>query len=85
MATTIHIPSDVLKRVDRRARALGMSRNRVILDAIEVTLGSKGTWPPELVRMLAEPLDERAAGELETSLAAVRARRRNRRRAQPNL
>jgi predicted transcriptional regulator len=81
MTTTIHVPVEILKRLDQRARALGTSRNRVILDAIEASLGSNGTWPPELARMLATPLDQGAARELEASLEVVRARRVNRKRA----
>jgi|HubBroStandDraft_4_1064222.scaffolds.fasta_scaffold1400352_1 predicted transcriptional regulator len=81
MATTIHVPGELLKRLDQRARALGTSRNRVILDAIEATLGSNGTWPPELARMLAMPPDAETSDGLETSLVVVRNRRINRKRA----
>lgn len=31
MPTTVHIPEALLKSVDRRARALGVSRNRLIV------------------------------------------------------
>jgi metal-responsive CopG/Arc/MetJ family transcriptional regulator len=81
MTTTIHVPGELLKRLDQRARALGTSRNRVILDAIEATLGSNAAWPPELARMLATPLDPETSGALQASLDVVRARRVNRRRA----
>jgi hypothetical protein len=81
VATTIHIPSDLLKRVDQRAKALGASRNRIIRDAIEASLGANGSWPAELVSMLTVPLDPRIADQLETSLETVRSRRRDRGRA----
>jgi predicted transcriptional regulator len=77
--TTIHIPDALLERVDRRARALHTSRNRFILDAIEASLGAKGSWPPELVQMLREPLDAGTAAELERTMKQVRARRTSRR------
>jgi hypothetical protein len=80
VTTTIHIPDALLELVDRRARVLGTSRNRVIVDAIAVSLGSNETWPPELVSMLSQPLDRRAADELEATLGAVQARRGNRKR-----
>lgn len=79
MATTIHISDELLSRLDQRARALGTSRNRVILEAIEASLGSNGTWPPELERMLSTPLDPQTADDLEASLEVVRSRRVNRR------
>ena len=79
--TTIHIPKPLLKRVDARAKALGVSRNRVITEALETTLGDRESWPPELVRMLEEPLGVEASQLLEKSLVAVRKRRTNRRRA----
>ncbi len=79
MTTTIHISDDLLERIDQRARALGTSRNRVIVDAIETSLGPTGTWPPELVRMLEAPVTRRSGDELEKSLAVVRSRRVNRR------
>jgi metal-responsive CopG/Arc/MetJ family transcriptional regulator len=33
--TTIHIPDPLLERVDARAKTLGISRNRLILEALE--------------------------------------------------
>ena len=38
MATTVHIPDQLLKSVDRRAKALGISRNRLVVRALEATL-----------------------------------------------
>jgi predicted transcriptional regulator len=81
VTTTIHVPDELLKRLDQRARALGTSRNRIILDAIEASLGLNETWPPELTRMLATPPDAETSDGLEASLDKVRARRINRKRA----
>lgn len=80
MTTTVHLPERLLERVDARAKALGVSRNRVIVDALERTLGSKHAWPPELVRMLEAPLDRTTVDVLEGTLSHMRARRRSRRR-----
>ncbi|MGH7437226.1 MAG: ribbon-helix-helix protein, CopG family [Polyangiaceae bacterium] len=78
MPTTVHIPAELLRRVDRRAKALGSSRNRWIVEAIDASLGSRGEWPPELVHMLSVPLGREAAAMLESSLARVMERRANR-------
>ena len=84
VTTTIHISGELLKRLDQRARALGISRNRVILEAIEASLGSNETWPPELKRMLATPIDSdefEKSHKFEKSPRSVRALRVYRRRA----
>ena len=80
MPTTVHIPDAILERLDARAAARGVSRNRVILEAVEAALGLRESWAPELVAMLAEPLDEATGKLLETSLAKVRRSRRSRRK-----
>jgi metal-responsive CopG/Arc/MetJ family transcriptional regulator len=81
MATTIHVPLRLLERADKRAKALGVSRNRLILDALEASLGTNEAWSPELVGMLARPLSPNTAKELARSLVAVRRLRVSRRRA----
>jgi predicted transcriptional regulator len=84
MPTTIHIPDPLLERVDTRAKALGISRNRLILEALEEKVGARDEWAPELVQMLAEPVSPAAGKELEGSLAVVR-RRRLSRKGPPKL
>ena len=79
MPTTIHIPDALLERVDTRAKTLGISRNRLILEALEEKLGARDEWAPELVQMLADPVASAAGNELEESLAVVRSRRSSRR------
>ena len=81
MATTVHIPTQLLARVDQRAKALGVSRNRLIVETLEASLHVKRGWPPELLRMLEKPLDEASARELDDTMAEVRRRRVNRRGA----
>jgi metal-responsive CopG/Arc/MetJ family transcriptional regulator len=76
--TTIHIPDALLERVDTRARTLGISRNRLILEALEEKIGARDEWAPELVRMLGDPVASAARKELEESLAVVRSRRSSR-------
>jgi hypothetical protein len=76
--TTIHIPAPLLERVDTRAKALGISRNRLIQEALEEKVGARDVWSPELVQMLANPISADAGKELEDSLAVVRSRRSSR-------
>jgi metal-responsive CopG/Arc/MetJ family transcriptional regulator len=38
MATTVHIPPDILRDLDRRAKKLKTSRNRLIVDAVKKLL-----------------------------------------------
>jgi metal-responsive CopG/Arc/MetJ family transcriptional regulator len=78
MATTIHIPDPLLERVDTRAKALGISRNRLIIEALEEKVGARDEWAPELVQMLGAPVSSTAGKELEESLAVVRSRRSSR-------
>jgi predicted transcriptional regulator len=78
MPTTVHIPDRLLRRIDARARALGVSRNRFLVRAVEKELDGPEQWPPELVRALTRrpaPGLTRAAAEL---LAAIRRGRRSR-------
>ena len=84
MATTIHIPDPLLERVDTRAKTLGISRNRLILEALEEKVGARDEWAPELVQMLGARVSATAGKELEGSLSVVR-RRRSSRRGPPKL
>ena len=81
MTTTVHIPEALLELVDERAKVLGKSRNRVIIEALEASLVTNLSWPPEFVRVLNTPLDRRTSDEFIASMAVVRSRRVTRRRA----
>lgn len=81
MPTTIHVPDQLLDRVDARAKALGMSRNRFITQALEKSLGEEEGWSPELVHLLTRhPVSEAAARELEATMANVARTRRSKRK-----
>jgi hypothetical protein len=47
---------------DTRAKTLGISRNRLILEALEEKVGARDEWAPELVHMLGKPISS-AAGK----------------------
>jgi predicted transcriptional regulator len=52
MPTTVHIPAALLKSVDRRAKALGVSRNRLIVRALEQAVSERPGWAPEFLERL---------------------------------
>ena len=52
MPTTVHIPAALLKSVDRRAKALGLSRNRLIIRALERAVSERSSWAPEFLDKL---------------------------------
>jgi len=75
MATTVHIPDPLLKSVDRRARALGISRNRLVVRALEQAINVRSGWAPEFLQRLRD-VDHETSTTVDELLAAVtRARR----------
>ena len=47
MPTSVHIPKPLLVAVDRRARALKISRNRLIVQALEREVTEGTSWTPD--------------------------------------
>lgn len=76
MATTVHIPAALLGDVDRRAQALGVSRNRIIVRALEREIRSPSGWSPEFFDRLRD-VDADTAGAIDHLIAAVRRGRRS--------
>ena len=58
MPTTVHIPPALLKSVDRRAKALGVSRNRLIVRALERAVTERDRWAPEFLDRLRDVDDD---------------------------
>ena len=50
--TTVHLPPRLLASAARRARALGISRNRLIIRALEREVGEAQTWSEEFLQAL---------------------------------
>lgn len=45
-STTVHIPDEMLQRIDAIARRRGTSRNRVVLASLEAEIArDSGEWP----------------------------------------
>lgn len=53
MPTSVHIPKPLLAKLDRRAKRLRVSRNRLIVQAIEKDLAASQEWPPGFFEELA--------------------------------
>jgi predicted transcriptional regulator len=75
MATTVHIPDPLLKSVDRRAKALGISRNRLVVRALEQAVSVRSGWAPEFLQQLRHVDRETSAAVDELLIAVTQARR----------
>jgi metal-responsive CopG/Arc/MetJ family transcriptional regulator len=71
MTTSIHIPKPLLEAVDRKARSLKMSRNRLILRALERELMPGSDWSPGFFEQLSA-VDSETAAAVDELLASVR-------------
>ena len=76
MATTVHIPPPLLKAVDRRAKALGISRNRLVVRALEQAISERSAWAPEFLQRL-RTVDRDTIDAADELLAAVKHARRS--------
>jgi metal-responsive CopG/Arc/MetJ family transcriptional regulator len=76
MPTSVHIPKPLLVAVDRKARALKISRNRLIVQALERDVKQGSDWSPDFFGRLAsvEPQVKEAAEEM---LKSIQDRRRS--------
>ena len=52
MATSVHLPGDLLQSLDERAKDLGISRNQYIVRALKKAVAEETTWSHEFLRML---------------------------------
>lgn len=77
MPTSVYIPDDLLALVDRKAKRLRISRNRLIVRALEREVDARG-WSPQFFDMLRE-VDAAAKADFRESMRHVRTRRRSKR------
>ena len=75
MPTTVHLPPKLILAVDRRARALGVSRNRVIVRALEREVDERAAWRPEFLDALRQVEPEVGAAVDDMATAIRRGRR----------
>jgi metal-responsive CopG/Arc/MetJ family transcriptional regulator len=76
MATSVHLPKSLLDAVDRRARALRISRNQLVVRALEHELQGGADWSPGFFERLSV-VDRDTAEDVEHLLQAVRKARRS--------
>jgi predicted transcriptional regulator len=76
MPTTVHIPDPLLKSVDRRAKALGISRNRLVVRALEQAVSVRADWSPEFLQRL-RTVDRETSTAVDELLTAVTKARRS--------
>lgn len=76
MATTIHIPKELLGALDRKARKLRISRNRLIVECLERALAREREWSEGFFEKLT-PLGRSEAAAVDEMLDAIRSRRKS--------
>ena len=76
--TSVHIPKPLLEAVDRKARSLRISRNRLIVNALERELTQGSQWSPGFFERLRATAAETTAA-VDEMLAAIHAARRSKR------
>jgi hypothetical protein len=75
MPTSVHIPKPLLQAVDRRARVLKISRNKLIVQALERELTAGADWPAGFFEKLSSADPELVSAVDEMSRAIVANRR----------
>ena len=78
--TTIHVPDNLLREIDRAAKALEMSRNRFVLrGCIDALKRYEGDWPEGFFSRRSQvedqPLLSEATAELEREVLSRRLNR----------
>jgi len=76
MPTSVHIPAPLLKQAEKRAKALGISRNRLIVRALARELEQGGEWSQGFFERLRAVDDDTAEG-VDEMMAAIRRGRRS--------
>ena len=74
MATTFHIPDDLLKAVDMRAKEQKLSRNRFVIRALKKALEREDSWSPRFLEAL-EDVDDSVSEAVDDMLEAIESRR----------
>jgi len=70
MATTFHIPQDLLDVIDERAKARKLSRNRFVVLTLSQAIDNENAWSPQFLEAL-EDVDETVAEEVDSMLEEI--------------
>jgi predicted transcriptional regulator len=76
MTISVHIPKPLLKALDRKARALKISRNRLIVRALERELALGADWSQGFFERLSA-IDHETAAAADELLASVHQARKS--------
>jgi Ribbon-helix-helix protein, copG family len=76
MPTTIHLPRVLLDALDRKAKALRISRSQLVVRALERELGDSSDWSPGFFERLSERVGDSADIVDEVAREIRKARRR---------
>jgi predicted transcriptional regulator len=80
MATTVHLPPDLLEQIDRRAGELGISRNRYIVRALEDAVEGETGWSQSFLDMMADAARDTESHEaVDEMMRAISSRRTSKR------
>ena len=77
MSTTVHLPEELLKRVDERARGLKVSRNQYVRRALERMIEDETRWSDDFLEALEEAAaDKQAQTAVDEMMRAISRRTR---------
>jgi EAL domain-containing protein (putative c-di-GMP-specific phosphodiesterase class I) len=76
MPTTVHLPAPLLNAVDRRAKALRISRNRLVVQALEQAVHERSGWSKEFLDRLRD-VDPATADDVDRLTTDVKQARRS--------
>ena len=77
MATTVHLPRELLERVDKRAMTMKLSRNQFVRRALDRLLAHETEWSDQFLRALQEAAaDENGRRGIDDIMHAVARRSR---------
>ena len=82
MPTSVHLPELLLAAVDRKARSLRISRNQLVVRALEREIRQDSDWSPGFFDHLSDCDPDTAAG-IDDLLREVRQARRSKPARQP--
>lgn len=72
--TSVRLPDAIVRELDRRAEAMGVTRSELILQAVERVLAEQAAWSPGFLKAIDTRRPELDEGASEM-MRAIRARR----------
>lgn len=75
MATTVHLPPELLKRVDERAKRLKISRNQYVRRALEGMIEKETSWSRRFLDALTDAASDHDAHDAVDEMVATMDRR----------